>query len=544
MDKAKEILQGYASEVLPNDPRLPGVYRSYQANLEDMCQAAIGANAQVILCTVGANIRHWRPAVGPQLRSLSEEETKAWKANLQDGMAEEERGSYQKAADAYTKAEAIDDSFADLAFRLGTCLWQLQQFDRARDHFLRALELDGFCWVRAKAAINEAVTATAAKFASDGVYLADSRRYLEEQSPHRTPGIEFFIDSCHLTFDGSYVVACKVFDQVVPLLPEWIRRHGGANPSERLSAEECKRMLGLTPQMVAGVLRQLVDHDTRLGKEPLAIVREYIANLDKQDNHVAPAERISEWRRTLDRLGRDFPARREYCSQILEQGDLAVAEREARQFVAEFPYRAPCHDVLAQILVRSNKIDEAIIEFRAALDRYPDYGRALLGLGQALLTQGRLDEVFSVCRQGLALKPGDVALQCLRGDALARKDDVQAAIKAYQEAIAANPESSMLFTNLDALLRQHRDLQGRAEQWRAITTESPDAYRAWICLGMAEQERQNSDAALACYRQAAACPRCANQARMREIETLVQQGKADAAIELCQQALIDNEAVP
>jgi len=200
---------------------LDRVYDHYAANLEAICKAGIDAGASVVLCTVGSNIRDWRPSSSIHTAGLNSAALDEWQRLYDEGRAREEAGMWSGAVEAYEEAEGIDGVHADLHFRLGCCYWNLELYDTAREHFLRAWESDLFVWIRATPRGNEIVVNSAAS--KDGVYLADCALALQGASPHGVPGKGLFCDDCHLTFQfHSFLQFCFVSDLVccsMPVLP-------------------------------------------------------------------------------------------------------------------------------------------------------------------------------------------------------------------------------------------------------------------------------------------------------------------------------------
>ena len=393
----------------PDDARLAKVYQNFERNLDSICALGAGAGAQTILCSAGANLRHWPPTAPMHLRTLPESDLEAWERAFREGVALEEAGEYAKAISVFQKAAAVDDTYAELQFRMGRCYWHAQDFGQARSHFERALELDSFQWVRAKADVNAAIKRVATQRASRGVHYAATAERLAARSPHGIPGIEVFADACHLNLQGSYEVASTLFEQVVTILHEGLRRRD-APEAKPLSQVECAQRLGLTPAKRLAPLRHVVRANQLLGKEPLDLLTAQIRALEDEAGPDPPEELLKGLRDAIELTGGDYYLRYEYARRLLTREENDEALRQARALVAHYPYRRGSHRVLGRVLARLGELDEARREFAWVLAAYPDDG-ASYGLCSAVLERmGKPEEAEAYLQEARALgydKNGD-----------------------------------------------------------------------------------------------------------------------------------------
>jgi tetratricopeptide (TPR) repeat protein len=143
----------------------------------------------------------------------------------------------------YLAAAEIDDRYADLQFRLGCCLWAMCEYDKAREKFIKARDLDSlrFC---ADTQINHIIHEIADKKTKEGVYIVDAVKVFEKNSPYETPGEELFYEHVHMNFTGNYLLAKAIFEQVENILPERIKRY---KAEQQLPTDaECEEYLAYT----------------------------------------------------------------------------------------------------------------------------------------------------------------------------------------------------------------------------------------------------------------------------------------------------------
>ena len=228
-------------QVRADDPRLGATYDHLRRNLEDICRAAAGAGADTVLCTVGTNLRDCPPFASLHRPDLTPQQQKRWEALYKQGVETQAQNKNAEAIAFYLQAAEIDDSYAELQFRLGRCYQVAGDDQNARDRYIRARDLDTLRF-RADSRINEIIRDVARQTELSRVHLAHVAEVLDANSPHCLSGEEFFHEHVHLTFEGNYTVAKTVLGQIEPTL---IGRLGDkASPRGTvLTREQCAQRL-------------------------------------------------------------------------------------------------------------------------------------------------------------------------------------------------------------------------------------------------------------------------------------------------------------
>ncbi len=231
--------------VTADDPRLTAVYDNYRRNLTDICGIARRAGAGVVLSTVAVNLRDCPPFASLHRSDLSPEDLAKWESIYKAGGELEANNRWPEALEQYEAAAKIDDRFAELQFRIAQCLLKAGRFAEARERFELARDLDVLRF-RADSRINATIREVADEQEAAGVRLVDAERVLAESDPDSQgiPGEDLFYEHVHLTFDGNYLLARAVFDQVCEALPQLAALpQAGAIPSR----QRCAELLALTP---------------------------------------------------------------------------------------------------------------------------------------------------------------------------------------------------------------------------------------------------------------------------------------------------------
>lgn len=231
-------------QVPADDRRLRTVYHHFRRNLEDISDLAKKDGPKIIFCTVASNLKDCPPFASQHRRDLSETDKRTWDDIYQQGVVHESAGNYAQAIECYLAVIKIDNHYADLWFRLGRCYWAMGEFDKARDSYISAEELDTLRF-RAENQINKIIRDVAGGREADGVYLVDAVESFKNSSPHGVPGEELFYEHVHLNFSGNYLLAKTIFCQVEHILPQWVAmRKARSSPAESVLTEaQCAQRL-------------------------------------------------------------------------------------------------------------------------------------------------------------------------------------------------------------------------------------------------------------------------------------------------------------
>jgi tetratricopeptide (TPR) repeat protein len=141
--------------------------------------------------------------------------------------------------------------------------------------------------------------------------------------------------------------------------------------------------------------------------------------------------------------------------------------------------------VLTQSLCRLGRLDEALAEARAALDRTPAEARAHAALGLALALRGRRDAAEAACDRALALAPDLADAHYALGLARLAPDRLDGAAEAFQAAIARDPGHFDAWIALGAVALDRRQPERAADAFRAAIALRPHAAGAHYNLGNA-----------------------------------------------------------
>jgi tetratricopeptide (TPR) repeat protein len=464
--------------VSSDDPRMNTVYDNFTANLEDICQEARSAGVPIIVSTVLTNLKDSPPFHSDHRDALSTDDQNRWEELYRKAGALQESGDYESAAQQYAAAEVIDNRFAELHFRLGQCRLAQERFKIAREHFVRARDLDTLRF-RADSQINRIIREVAANRKTEGVYLVDS-----EQIPPKIPGSELLHEHVHLNFAGNYLVASAIFEKATTLLPASIREQAeqGAPPPSLSRCEE---------------LTLYTDYNRLIGAVKIAeITMDPPFTEDHAQHSLAEAKLIeamltpevfTEIARKYDRAVAlrpdDLLLRQAWASLQSIRKEHASAVEQYVELIDRYPLCLKWHHQVGAALGRQGKTDEAIAKFRWVLQQDPNHVEARINLGSSLAALGHFDRAVEQYGKALSIRPKSFKAHFELGRILLRRGQPQQAEKHLAAAVEAAPSARRAHFFLGLALAKQGKIDLAIAQYRQECTKHPDNPLPHLELG-------------------------------------------------------------
>ncbi len=467
-------------QVRADDPRLTTVYEHFRRNLQDICHGAAGAGAQTVLCTLGTNLRDCPPFASLHKAALTAAQQGSWEQLYRQGVQHETRGDYANAIQSYVEAAGIDDTYAELQFRLGQCHWQLGEYEKAAGHFTRARDLDVLRF-RADSGINNVVEAVADQRRTQGVHLANVAKSLADNSPHGLSGEEFFYEHVHLTFEGNYRVARTVLDQVEPIVAGRLK---GARQGETPTLERCAQRLMYTDwsrhQSLDTIVSQFLVKppftEQLYHKEHVAALQQRLTALKKQLSPDALRAIAEQYRAMIAQAPEDWRLHWDYgklLAEDLQQYEPAAAEY--RTVLTLLPHSYTGYNSLASVLRAQGALRDASAQYEHVLRIKPNAGDAHYHLAWCLQKQGKEDEGASHYRQAILFTPDCVPAYLSLGEMLFKRGELKEALKVCRAGVAVAPGNPLLHSNVGLLLIKMGQRQEGAKEIRTALQLDPNS---------------------------------------------------------------------
>jgi tetratricopeptide (TPR) repeat protein len=414
--------------VAADDPRLETVHRHFRRNLEEIRHIASGSGARVLFCTLGCNLRDCPPFASLHRPDLGKENLAKRTGLYDQGTRHEIAGDYSLAIESYLAAAQLDGRYADLQFRLGHCYWQTGDFEKARDRFLLARDLDALRF-RPDRHMNEIIRDVASTAGDPRVGLVDVEEVFRADSPSGVPGHELFHEHVHMTFHGDYLLARSLCEKVGRLA-------GMAEEQPLLDEAGAAQYVGYNAWARYNILFKVLNYYIR--KAPFTGQLYHNEQVQRLEGEVTQAQAAltagmrqqiaAEYRALIQQTPSDLLFRlrfAEFASVFLKDEQTAVEQCRRVQELVPHSYRP--HVVLALSLGGLGRFDEVIEHLNQAVRIKPTCAKGYHMLGLAYQARGRLDEAMKCLARAVRLSPDD-------GEAYKRMADILLSRGRVQEA--------------------------------------------------------------------------------------------------------------
>ncbi len=485
-------------QIRADDPRLETVYQHFQQNLKDIKRVALKSGAKIIFCTVGSNLRDCPPFASLHRPDLAETENKKWDDIYKRAVELETAGDYAEAVEYYVAAAETDDSYADLQFRLGRCYWAMGEYDKARDRYIKARELDTLRF-RADNRINQIIRNVAAAKAVSSVYVLDAATALESDSPHRTTGEELFHEHVHLNFKGNYLLAKTILEQMRQILPDQIKSQRATN-RPLLTEAECAERLAYTDwdryriadQVLNDFIKKPPFTNQLYHDEEVSLMGQELRDLKVYLRPEALEKSAAQYRRAIENDSGDWRLHYKYGRLLAEDlkdyqaaakeyrlvqhllphchlgydalgsvlrglGDLDAAIAQYLKAIQIRPTSADPHYYVGWVYQKQGNTDKAVEYYSKTVQLQPNYVPAYNNLAEILNRRGKVDEAVKICRRGLHFAPNNAILHGNLGMLLNKQGHRNESLKELNIALELDPNSTNVRKVLRAILRNRTD---------------------------------------------------------------------------------------
>lgn len=508
------------NRVSAEDPRMAGVYRNFAANFEDIIRAGRAHGAGVVVSTVAVNLKDCAPFASMHKAELSSPQLAEWETNFEQGVAAQQVGHYAEAQKYFLAAGGTDDSFAELRFRMAQCALALGDTAAAQSQFVAARDMDALRF-RCDSRLNQIIRAAAAAHEPECIRLADGERALAAASPDGLPGAELFYEHVHLTFQGNYVLARAIAEQMEALLPQSVA--GAHHPWPDMA--ECARRLAFTKRAQQEALSEILGRRTDppfIWQSNHATEMQRLASLSQSlppaDSTVAVKEAETATAaalmnhpdddRLLDQLAElemaagdnaAAAAASEKAAKICpssseawslsgraraQQGDFTTAAAAYQKAIALDSQDVWARQDYAICLRKENRLEDAVREFKTALAIKPRFGLGWLGLGQTYEEIGLTNEALA-CYQKAVANPIHRTDELIT---LARfcqsRNWLEAAATNFEEAITLSPANVGLRLETGRVLASLNRHAEAVQCFAAAGRLAPDSGQAHFLCGL------------------------------------------------------------
>jgi tetratricopeptide (TPR) repeat protein len=467
--------------VRKDDKDLQTVYRHYKENLEDITTVIRDRDAQVILCSVGSNLKDCPPFASLHRLGLTDEQKQQWQLLYDKAVEYENQGEYAQALESFIAAGQIDAEYADLCFKTANAYWQLGQFEKATQQYIMARQSDTLR-LRADNRINQIVRQVAGANKGDGVYFVDSCQAFQQNSPHNTPGEELFYEHVHMNFKGNYVLAKAIFNQVEEVLPASIKSKRA--DLSILSEDQCAAGSAYTNWDKYNITRKLL---TTFIKKPPFTSRLYNdaleERMEQQINELSEYSNVQnlaisekKYLEAIEKRPDDWWLHMKYARLLKEGLQNHQAAAEQYRIVTELlPFSYPGYAEYGFSMVHLNDLDQAVSGALAALDIKPECADAYHILGLSYLMKGQPDKAIKNFSMEVQISPDHAQGYNRMGVLLDQQGKTAEAEQVYLDGLTHSPDDIMLSYNMALLLAKQKRFNEAAEYLHAGLKANPNS---------------------------------------------------------------------
>jgi tetratricopeptide (TPR) repeat protein len=246
------------------------------------------------------------------------------------------------------------------------------------------------------------------------------------------------------------------------------------------------------------------------------------------------------WRHTVDVTSRNYIARNNLAGTLLERGQLNEAIANYREALEIKPDVAQVQSNLGNALLKEGNVEEAIVHLQKALQIDPEYAEAYNHMGSALMKKGQAGEAIRYYQKAVQLNTNYAEAYNNLGVAFLRNGQVDQAMAHYKKAVAINPGSAEMQYNLgNALAREGNWADAIACYQAALSAERDSVKAAKVRnnLGAALEKLGKAGEALEQFSQAVQINGNYPEAHCNLGRMLAQFGRRDEAVAHLREAL-------
>ena len=202
------------------------------------------------------------------------------------------------------------------------------------------------------------------------------------------------------------------------------------------------------------------------------------------------------WRTTIARNPDCWMAYSNLGSFLSAHGDANEAIADFRKALEIWPNQSKDHNNLGKALVQKGRIAEAMDHFQTALRVSPDDPDTESNIGAASLQQGDADEAISHLRRAVEKWPRHAQGHINLGNALLQNREIDAAIAEYEKTLALPFDHAESHYSIGTALRQKGDVEEAIVHYRKALELRPDYANAHNNLANALRQQGRTEEAV------------------------------------------------
>ncbi len=393
-----------------NDPVLNRVYSNFERSLINIVDLGKRSSAAVILSKVIANYRDCAPFSSSH-KPISESDEQKWNELFKQGVQHEADKNYSKALEFYKNAQKIDETYAELNYRLAKCLENVERNNSmfTNGYYQKGIDYDTLRF-RPDSKIISAIESVGKRFGGDIIYI-DTVKELYANDKFKLPGRDILWEHVHLNFDGNYRVALLFAREILKIADA---KYGKRSDSELnlISKEYVFSVLGLTDWDKLEVGKEMrkrlqlppfthrCDHN-----EDMAYLESVIAQWEQSVKTNGIEKFIQIHKNSVESNPKDWILRKKYAEILEYVGEYEMALEQWNAITNLLPQWVEGYYRIGNLLDQIGRSAEAVEYFKIALQYNPNSVEAMGGLGLCFLNLRRYQESIDILKKAISIKP-------------------------------------------------------------------------------------------------------------------------------------------
>jgi len=426
-----------------DDDSLPVAIDNFRQNIKEMVEISQNHGVKVMVSTVASNVKDSPPFSSMHRVDLSDRELMTWESLYQQGVSLEGQDLFSKAIGIYHKAEKIDAAYAELSFRLANCYYQLGNYTKAQEYYIKARDKDTLRF-RPSSAINQAIKRDYERQPIEKfTQLVDIEKSFAKASPEGIPGKNLFYDHVHLNIKGNYLAASKIFDSIIN--NGWISKVSSSETIQgsTISKIECLQRLGYTKTDEFKLHNKII---RALSKPPFtnqlnheAYLRDLKLQYEKSGkgkNEELMDSTVATYKEALLLNPHNEGLRFRLASIYKEMGQYEQARDQYLKLLKMNPGKPQILHLLAKVYSKMGNSGKAIEYYQEAIKNRPYSPSWYSDRGSVYFKKGNYTKAISDFSQALSIEPNYAVAYNNRGSVYFKKGDYDKAISDFNQALS------------------------------------------------------------------------------------------------------------
>jgi tetratricopeptide (TPR) repeat protein len=353
-----EGMQMFTEHAVPHDdPRMESVYDNYEENLVGIIETLRAKGMHVVLSSVPVNLRHSAPFLSIHRRDLADDQLNQWRESTRQGAQNAGQGNWDDAIAHFQAALAIDPDYADTHFRLATAYENARQFQQAKTHYQRALDLDALRF-RTDTKINGIIRRVAAGSGNDAFSFVDSAAAAEQASQPFQTGWNLLLEHVHYDFAGTNIIAAEISRSIISNQP-------GTHAYQPLPGAEVARRVGFPNFDTIEELRNLqrmIQRPPFPGQSNYAALKQFLdQKLQSVTEEVGSSTAVLQRRREVADAGlADWKVHFELAVLSQRLGDKPAMYHHLNKILELYPHNRETYMKMAEALSKEGRWREVM----------------------------------------------------------------------------------------------------------------------------------------------------------------------------------------